>query len=276
MIVPILCYHSVGEDGARAYRRWMVSPDRLERQLRAIRALGYQLVTVRELLRIRASGNRDGARIAVLTFDDGLADFASGAVPVLDRLGISATLFVATGYIGKTAQWLADLGEGNRPMLGISDLQSLSRHGFECGAHTHTHPQLDLLDIDDATAEIQTSRDLLGDWLGETPLSFAYPHGYSTRLIRNAVTQAGFSSACRVAHALSDMDEDCFALSRIVMTEDIDEPALEQMFAGSIAMAPPSDSLLIRAWRQVRRIRKVNDQRQIAYGSHARVGTSRS
>lgn len=273
MSVPILCYHSVGEDCASAYRRWIVSPGQLERQLRAIRTLGYRIITVRELMQIRADGNRDGARVAVLTFDDGLADFASGAVPVLDRLGLLATLFVATGYVGETARWLSDIDEGNRPMLSLADLRVLSRHGIECGAHTHTHPQLDLLDTAEAAAEIETSRDRLADWLGTRPISFAYPHGYSTRAIRGAVAQAGFSSACRVAHALSDMDEDRFAMSRVIMTEDLDEAMLEEMFAGGLAMSPPNDSLPIRAWRLVRRIRggNTNVQRQFSHGPDAHV-----
>ncbi|WMT91289.1 polysaccharide deacetylase family protein [Pelagibacterium sp. H642] len=255
MTVPILMYHSIGNDCSAGYRRWMVTPDRLESQLRAVRSLGYRFVTIRELAHIRRNGGLYGHRLAVVTFDDGLADFLSGAVPVLERLGVPATLFVTTGYVGETARWLAGLGEGDRPMLAKSDIQALARSGIECGAHSHTHPQLDLLDPAAASREVLTSRDLLGDWLGSMPRSFAYPHGYYTQAVREIVAQAGFSSACRVAHALSRREEDPYALARIIMTERIDQPALERMLRGQeIGYAPPSDSLPIRAWRLVRRI----------------------
>lgn len=256
MTIPILMYHSVGEECSKGYRRWMVSPAQLEAQLLATRDLGYHFVTVSELMRIRTGGDHSRTRIAVVTFDDGLADFASGAAPVLDRLGVPATLFVTTGYVGETARWLADLGEGSRPMLSRADIKALARCGIECGAHSHTHPQLDLLDVTTIAREIFTSRDLLGDWLGAMPASFAYPHGYSTRAVREIVAQAGFSSACRVAHALSGPDENSYALSRLIMTADIDEPALAKILTGNdICTSPPSDSLSIRVWRLVRRMR---------------------
>lgn len=255
MAVPILMYHSIGDECSASYRRWMVSPDRLEEQLAAVRALGYRFVTVGELARIRTRRNWGRERLAAVTFDDGLADFASGAMPVLERLGVPATLFITTGYVGETARWLASLGEGGRPMLNKSDIKALARSGIECGAHSHTHAQLDLLDVATAAHEIITSRDLLGGWLGSMPVSFAYPHGYCTPAVRAAVAQAGFSSACRVAHALSDRNEDPYALARMIMTEDIDEPLLEKLIGGQgIDRSPPSDSFPIRAWRMVRRV----------------------
>lgn len=253
MPIPILMYHSIGEDCAPAYRRWMVTPKRFEAQLKTLMAHGYRFVTMSELIKIRSDTFRVSEPIAAITFDDGLADFASGAVPVLERLGIPATLFVATGYIGETARWLADLDEGNRPMLSKADLRALAGSGIECGGHTHTHPQLDLLDESAVAYEVTTSRNLLSDWLGQAPISFAYPHGYSTQRVRDIVARAGFLSACRVAHALSALDENPYALSRIIATEDVDEAHLERMLDGSdIRTAPPLDSVPIRVWRLFR------------------------
>ena len=38
-------------------------------------------------------------RAVVLTFDDGYADFHSRAMPLLDRYGFTATVFVTTGWV---------------------------------------------------------------------------------------------------------------------------------------------------------------------------------
>ena len=257
MAIPILMYHSIDVDCSAKYARWMVTPDRLEAQLVSFLDRGYRFLTVSELASARERGAND--KLAAITFDDGLADFASGAMPVLERLGVPATLFVATGYVGATARWLTDLDEGARPMLSRDDLRALSRSGVECGAHSHTHPQLDLLDDVRANREICTSRDRLGDWMGEAPKSFAYPHGYSTRTVRAMVSRAGFDAACRVAHALSDEFEDRYALSRIIMTQDIDALTLDTILAGSdIPLTPPNDSIPIRAWRMVRQIKSMS------------------
>jgi peptidoglycan/xylan/chitin deacetylase (PgdA/CDA1 family) len=45
------------------------------------------------------------ARFAVLTFDDGYRDFADTALPIMEALGVPATVFVATGFTGQTFWW---------------------------------------------------------------------------------------------------------------------------------------------------------------------------
>ena len=63
----------------------------------------------------------------VLTFDDGFADFASGALPALVERGWPATLYVTTGAIGSTTTWLPE----NRPMLSWSALDEIVAEGVE-------------------------------------------------------------------------------------------------------------------------------------------------
>jgi len=51
---------------------------------------------------------RDGAlpsRCACITFDDGYADNAEYALPVLQKHGLSATFFIATGFLNGGLMW---------------------------------------------------------------------------------------------------------------------------------------------------------------------------
>jgi len=43
----------------------------------------------------------------VLTFDDGFANFAEHALPVLQRFALKATVFVVVNRIGQRADWLS-------------------------------------------------------------------------------------------------------------------------------------------------------------------------
>lgn len=45
------------------------------------------------------------ARAMAITFDDGYEDNVSVAAPILQRLGLSATFFIATGYLGDGLMW---------------------------------------------------------------------------------------------------------------------------------------------------------------------------
>lgn len=59
----------------------------------------YKPLPLLDALRLQRKGKLPAGSVCV-TFDDGYADNLTHALPVLQRYGVSATLFVATGYIG--------------------------------------------------------------------------------------------------------------------------------------------------------------------------------
>src|SRR5260221_2722996 len=82
-------------------------------------------------------------RPVVLTFDDGFADFYTNALPVLQQCGSTATLYIATGFIGSTSRWLAREGEATRPMLTWDQVREIDACGIECGGQRYLPSQLD-------------------------------------------------------------------------------------------------------------------------------------
>ncbi|GLQ53555.1 hypothetical protein GCM10010862_08140 [Devosia nitrariae] len=253
--VPILLYHSVDTACAAAYRPWMVSPKRFARQMAYLAKNGYRPVSASTLAACRAAGTPPRPGTVLITFDDGLRDFVTGALPILKRFGFPATLFVVSGHVGGTSRWLSNIGEGERPMLNWTELRELGEQGVQCGAHTSSHPQLDLLSPAAAADEIVRSKSALEDGLGKPIDAFAYPHGYATAAIRRFVKDIGFTSAFRVANALSSPEEDRFALSRITMREDMDDNEMARLLSGrTLRVAPPPDRLVALGWRLVRRL----------------------
>lgn len=254
--VPILMYHSVARRANPAYDRWCVSPQRFREQMSVLAARGYRVMTTGDFVARRRSVASLTGRSVVLTFDDGLRDFLTGAFPILGEFGFPATLYVVAGLVGETSRWLAPLGEGHRPMLDADELRLLARSGIEIGGHTMSHPELDVLCPAAARAEIAESRRLLEGFLGAPVTSFAYPHGYSSRVTRRIVAEAGFRSAVRVRHAHSDLDESEFGLSRLIVTEDLDPERFIELIEGPDRLvAPPQDRLVADLWRSWRRLR---------------------
>lgn len=257
--VPILLYHTVDDSFTRAYARWAVTPARFDAQMSWLKQAGYTPLTISDLVAGFSGLTPLPANPVAVTFDDGLRDFLTGALPILERHDVPATLYIVTGRIGATSDWLADLGEGGRAMLSWDEVRAIDDAGIECGAHTISHPELDILPLARAAEEIQTSKAELEDALQHDVASFAYPHGYASRRTRRLVREAGFTSACRVRHALSALSEDRFALSRVIMTEDIDGAEMERLFGdpSTLPVAPPVDRLLAQPWRMARRIRRL-------------------
>jgi peptidoglycan/xylan/chitin deacetylase (PgdA/CDA1 family) len=108
-----------------------VSPARFRSQVEGLKSL-RKFVTLGELAAHHGAGERLD-RYAVLTFDDGYADFAETVVPIAESLGVPATIFIATGYIGKSFWWediaaLLDPGVRGPATLELAWPDGASRH----------------------------------------------------------------------------------------------------------------------------------------------------
>ena len=186
-----LAYHGVADVARQADPEGLfVRPDDLRRHVERLRSWGYRLETFGELASRVASGDPGGT--AALTFDDGLADNLETLVPLLAELEATATVFVISGWLGRahpSAPWAR--------ILVADGLRELRAAGVEVGAHTATHPDLTILGYAGARAELERSREELGEALGATVEVAAYPYGRADAETRRACRDAGFRAACR-------------------------------------------------------------------------------
>ncbi len=255
--VPILLYHSVDPTpAADRYRPWVVTPALFDQHLSMLAEAGYCVVPMGDLIAARR-GERDlpPGKVAAITFDDGLADFADHALPLLTKHKVPSTLFVTSGYVGGSGQWLAPLGEGDRPMLDWAGVRAVEAAGVEIGGHSHTHPMMDLLPAARLADEVNRCKGLLEDQLGHVVGGFAYPFGYHNRSVRRAVAGAGHRWACTVGHTLSHPGDDVFALGRVVIRNDTTPALLAAHLAGQQLRHLPvgRQALRTHGWRLARR-----------------------
>jgi len=265
-MVPILLYHSISEGVPSKFRKWAVPPQIFATQMAFLYELKYQPITVTQFARAMAGGNeRLPDRPVVLTFDDGFADFYTQALPVLKQYGFTATLYIATGLIGNTNHWLYD--QSQIPFMTWDQIVEVSADGIECGAHSHSHPQLDTLSSDSARQEIFHSKMVLEHHLERQILTFSYPHGYFNSTIRRLVQVAGYTSACAVKGAMSSAADDPFALARIIITADADEKGYSSLLAGhGLRVAPRREQKRTKVWRIMRRLAAIL-KRQTSYAT---------
>lgn len=255
--VPVLMYHSISRHATASFRPFVVPPEVFDDQMAYLHHHAYTPLTATQFANaVALHQDREALpeRPVLITFDDGLADFFTEALPVLQKYAFPATLYVTTGFVGGTSRWLLHEGEGGRQMLSWEQLAEISACGIECGGHTHRHPQLDTLPSAVARHEIVQCKELLESRLGVQVTSFAYPHGYHSAVTKRLVREAGYSSACAVKYAMSSEDTDLFALARLLVTGDTHPGALEALLNQPVP--PPVASLYTRlrasAWRPVR------------------------
>jgi peptidoglycan/xylan/chitin deacetylase (PgdA/CDA1 family) len=253
--IPILLYHSISNDPSRHVRPFTVTVEAFRQQLDLIADSGRTSVSVSTLVHGLSKRAHMPERPIVITFDDGFADFADIALDALIERGLSATLYVTTGFLSGRPH-LAVVRPFDDRMLSWAQLREVASRGVEIGAHTHSHPQLDTLSRQDAWREITKCKSLLETELGAPVISFAYPHGYSSHGVRQLVRVAGYQSACGVTNALSSMTDDPFALARLTVQADTGLEQFANWIHGRGARrASLDESLATRTWRLCRRVK---------------------
>jgi len=253
-IIPILLYHSVHTDPPDWIAPFTVSPANFVRHIELIHESGRTAMTASDLVRALRHEIPLPERPVVVTFDDGFADFANAAAVLAEHL-VPATLYVTTGAMRGRGPLPDDMALPAATMLDWSQLPELVEQGIEIGAHTHTHPQLDILRSPAAADEIVRSKHMLEDALGREVPSFAYPHGFQSTRIRRLVADSGHHSACAVINALSSESDDPYALARLTVRNDTRSEDIAAWLSGDNArVAPHRERWRTTAWRCYRRM----------------------
>ncbi|WP_330456918.1 polysaccharide deacetylase family protein [Streptomyces sp. NBC_00820] len=252
--VPILMYHAVATAPNDATRVLSVAPEAFAEQMALIGDLGMTPVTTAELAARWRSGRPLPARPVLITFDDGYEGVHRHALPVLAKHGFPATLFVSTGWLRGSH----DTGGGLDTMLDWPQTRELAGSGVEIGGHSHTHPQLDQLDDVALEAELTRSTEILTGELGTRPVSFAYPYGYSSRRVRQAVRSAGYGQALAVGNGLARRRQGPYTLQRVTVRRTTGVEEFERLLRGrAITRTFARDRALTKGYALVRRTRQV-------------------
>src|SRR5258705_12916771 len=121
------------------------------------------------------SGQAGTEPLLVLTFDDGFQNVYEDGLPILQRYGFPATVFLVTDYCGKLNSWPSQPAAiAHQQLLQWAEIKEMSAAGLSFGSHTRTHPDLRTVTPEAAEDEIVTSKKAIEDALGQTVDTFAY------------------------------------------------------------------------------------------------------
>jgi peptidoglycan/xylan/chitin deacetylase (PgdA/CDA1 family) len=246
--VPILMYHSVNDRPPASTAPLAVSPAAFADQMALLNDEGFTPISVSAY----ASRTTMAGRPVVITFDDGYADFHEHALPVLERYGFPATVFLTTGWMRDAGPYAA--GHPLDRMLSWLQVEEALSAGIEFGGHSHSHPQLDQLPTAALRDEVTRNKMLIEDRLGAPVTTMAYPYGYSSARVRREVSRAGYAVACAVANDLADGRHDVLALPRLTVRRTTSLRAFGRAAADQgVPLLYLRDRLLTKGYAVVRR-----------------------
>jgi peptidoglycan/xylan/chitin deacetylase (PgdA/CDA1 family) len=154
------------------------------------------------------------SRSIVITMDDGYADNPKIAYPVLEQFRVPVTIFLVSKSLGKVNDWDENSELTGRQIFSLEEARKLQSDFVAFGSHTHSHPWLGILSLEQARKEITSSKDELERQLGSPILVFSYPHGDYNDLTPKLVEEAGYLGACTTTTGLNTPANSRFTLRR--------------------------------------------------------------
>jgi peptidoglycan/xylan/chitin deacetylase (PgdA/CDA1 family) len=220
----ILMYHRVTPIAkGQPHPPFNVDPAQFRKQLKGLLALGYTAWPLKRLLRHHQEGLPLPGKVFVVTFDDGYACVHKHAWPILRKLEIPATVFLATRYLCDATPFPFDNWElaGSpaaaqdswRP-LTIEQCREMAADGLiELAAHSHSHK--DFRQQPGAFAEdLQHCVQFLAEQYSVANPTFAFPFGYHTSEMIRVVQDARLPCALTVRQRMADRADSPFKWGR--------------------------------------------------------------
>jgi peptidoglycan/xylan/chitin deacetylase (PgdA/CDA1 family) len=216
----ILVYHHVAPTDASPARTdpehgwgYRHSPEGLERQLNELTRRGFRFVPLETIVAHIEEHGRAPAMTAAITFDDGWRDAHEHALPVLRKLGMTATFFVTTDHLRR--------GLEDPVRMSAAQLRELVTAGMSIGGHSRTHPDLTRVSEARAREEIAGCKADLEDVLGRSVPTFAYPRGTFNRRVVELTREAGYVAACSVLSPARNDRASLFWMFRDALSEPL-------------------------------------------------------
>ncbi len=200
---PILEYHMVQEKNPDKAYEYNVPPAEFEQQLDYLEQEGYTTISIRDYLRAKKGLQELPDKPIILTFDDGYETNYTELLPILERRGLKAAIFMVGNDIGR------------ENYMSWDQLKDIQHRGVEIGSHTANHLPLTSMSLDEARDEVKLSK-LLMEWNGmDTIYTLSYPNGKYTKEMLAMLKEEEYLAAVTGDAGLNTFDTNPYLLQRI-------------------------------------------------------------
>jgi len=199
---PVLLYHHVTPHPGN---KWSISPAGFRRQIAWLLDTGFEILTLRDFF------GEGPAKKAFVTFDDGYDTVYEHAFPVLRELGVAASVFLITDYIGGTNVWDHSTIPRSKHLTPWQILE-LRNNQWEMHSHTASHANFCQLAAHEIAKDVRCATQTIRRW-NDGLLFCAFPHGRSEPRLTSALIENGYAGAFVAEPFWSDSNR--FRLPRI-------------------------------------------------------------
>lgn len=210
---PILYYHFVKSPNPETRIKGLyTSVNHFEWQLKQLIKKGFTFITFEDIAKKRYDTNK---RNLVLTFDDGCESLYFNAFPLLKKYGIKAVIYVVANSIGaRNVVWEQNENKDPISILTKEQILEMTSYGIEIGSHLCNHVHLPKLSSNEIKHELQESKLLLENVLGQKIYSVAYPFGSYNNEVLEIAKEVGyqFGVTTKSGNNLTANDQELFRI----------------------------------------------------------------
>lgn len=183
-------YHSVlPEKEIKDKNNLTVSRENLEKQLFYIKN-NYNTLFFKDL-----ESNKSLENKLILTFDDGYYNNVQHLVPLLEKYGLKATIFIPTQLI---------LNDTSRTFMTFKEIKNLNPDLIEIALHSHSHRNYAQISLQEAEEDIIENIKTLEKYEIRFTKILAYPYGkfpiQKKNEFFNMLEKAGIIAALRIGN----------------------------------------------------------------------------
>lgn len=219
--MPVIMYHRfIEQESEKGVHGTWLPIAMFEKHLKLMKWLGYETLTFADLAdKGFIHRLQYGKKYLMITVDDGYRDNLTRMLPLLEKYGYKAVVYIVTGEDHN--RW--DVEHPTHPdtpvaLMNGDEIRALVASGHvEIGGHTLTHPRLSTLAPEQQAREIRANKERLERLLGHPLLSFAYPYGDLNESAKAEACAAGYRYAVATNSGPRAMHQDPLQIRRIAI-----------------------------------------------------------
>ena len=206
--IIVLMYHRFEDE---RFPSTSISSKNFQNHIKYLKENNFNILPISDLVLFFNKKYDIPEKSVFLTIDDGYKSFYENAYPILKKYKLPFSLFLSTKFVSS---------EKNSDFMNWEMIQELSKNKGEILNHTHSHPKLLELQINEVKKEFDLAEKEIISKIGRLQRVVSYPYGESSHQIQELVKEMGYDIGFSQHSSPIHINENKLALPRFAINDE--------------------------------------------------------